>query len=358
MSSAHLNYPNAARVAYNKGVITKKRLEAYRRETYRYELRDILRSKEEAIEFVNTRGFIYFWPIKGITLPSLWSAVAGDRQVADAHDDPGHVTWSWKDDLLGKDAWYYAKVLRKKATMIAFDVASYFYALSENYGAPEEDYLTIYEQGRMTQEAKVVYEAILDEGPIDTVALRRATHMTSKSSDSRFARALEYLQSDFKIAPVAVTQAGAWRYAFAYDVVARHYPHIPEAARFIPEDQARQKLTELYFRSVGAAQMRDLKLLFQWQRVEIERAVNTLAQTGIMLVCIGLGWLLITVFSRVITAQFVWWPLIPGGILAVVGWGLYIGGNPNNALSFIGNTGSIALILFGIYLILLRRGIR
>jgi hypothetical protein len=85
---------------------------------------------------------------------------------------------------------------------------------------------------------------------------------------------------------------------------------------------------------------------------------SALAHTGIMLVFFGLGWLLITVLSRLVTASVVWWPLIPGGILAVVGWGLYIGGNPGNALSFVSNTGSIALIMFGIYLLLLRRGIQ
>lgn len=84
---------------------------------------------------------------------------------------------------------------------------------------------------------------------------------------------------------------------------------------------------------------------------------SSLARTGIMLVAFALGWGLITVFSRVVTQKFVWWPLIPGGILAMVGWGLYIGGNPDNALSFIGNTGSIGLIIFGVYLLLLRRGI-
>ncbi len=47
-----------------------------------------------------------------------------------------------KEELLGySGAWYYAKVLRKKSTFIAHDALPYFYALSENYGAPEEDYL-------------------------------------------------------------------------------------------------------------------------------------------------------------------------------------------------------------------------
>ncbi len=86
--------------------------------------------------------------------------------------------------------------------------------------------------------------------------------------------------------------------------------------------------------------------------------VSSLAQVGVVLVCFALGWGLITVFSRVITEKFVWWPLIPGGILAMVGWGLYIGGNPGNAVSFIGNTGSIGLIIFGLYLLLWRKGIQ
>jgi hypothetical protein len=85
---------------------------------------------------------------------------------------------------------------------------------------------------------------------------------------------------------------------------------------------------------------------------------NGLTQTGVMLVCFALGWGLITLFSRVIIARFIWWPLIPGGILAMTGWGLYIGGSPQNALSFIGNTTSVSLILFGLYLLLWRTGLR
>jgi hypothetical protein len=85
--------------------------------------------------------------------------------------------------------------------------------------------------------------------------------------------------------------------------------------------------------------------------------VNNLAKTGLMLVCFALAWLLITICSKVISDKFIWWPLIPGGVIAVVGWGLYIGGNPGNAVNFIGNTTSIGLILFGLYLLLLRQGI-
>ncbi|MBN1148110.1 MAG: winged helix DNA-binding domain-containing protein [Anaerolineales bacterium] len=261
-------------------VLTEKRILAYRSRAFRTLPGERVKTCDEAVAFVNERGFVFFWPITGIVLPSLWAAVAGDRPVADAHDDPGHVTWSWKDSLLGERRWYYAKVLRKKATMIALDVAPSFYALSENYGSPEEDYLTLYEQGRLTQEARVVYEVLLDEGPLDTVALRKAAHMTSRSSDSRFNRALVDLQADFKILPVGVTQAGAWHYAFAYDIVARHYPDLPEQAHAIRERQAQRKLVDLYFRSVGAAQVRDVARLFGWGARLANRIIDALVEAG------------------------------------------------------------------------------
>lgn len=85
--------------------------------------------------------------------------------------------------------------------------------------------------------------------------------------------------------------------------------------------------------------------------------LNSLAKTGLMIAIISLGWFIIILFSRVTTSKFIWWPLIPGGILAMVGWGLYIGGDPATAPRIIANTGSIGLIIFGIYLLLLRKGI-
>jgi hypothetical protein len=262
--------------------LSLEHLSAYRAQTFCTAPGLRLTSREAAVEFVRQRGFTYFWPINGIVLPSLWVAVAGDRPVADEHDDPGHATWGWKDSLLGQRAWYYAKVLRNRATMISFEAAPFFYALSENYGAPDEDYLTLYEQGRMPLETRTIYEVLLDKGPIDTVALRKAARMTSRDSNTRFERALADLQADFKIVPVGVTQAGAWHYSFAYDVVHRVYPDLLEQARFIGELDARQKLVELYFRSVGAARMRDLVKLFGWQPPDAQQAVDRLVKAGIL----------------------------------------------------------------------------
>lgn len=258
-------------------------LRRYRAHTFRTAPGTRLKDKDEAIAYVNERGFIYFWPIKTITFPSLWSAVAGDRPVADAHDDPGHVSWGWKDALLGARVWYYAKVLRQKATIISLEAAPYFYALTENYGSPEEDYLTLYRYGKLSLEAKTVYEVLLKDGTLDTIALRKAARLTSNESESRFNKALSDLQSNFLILPVGVTDSGAWHYAFAYAVTAHHYPDLPEKARFIGEAQARQRLTEWFIRSVGAAQPRDVSRLFGWNSQQALQALTSLCKSGTLL---------------------------------------------------------------------------
>jgi len=214
------------------------------------------------LDFVNSRGFIYFWPIKGIDFPSLWTAVAGDRPVPTSTTIP-----ATSPGLEGQCARPTHLVLRQSAAPqsdhpLAGSCALLLRADRElrDY---REDYLIPYQDGRLPQGAKQVYEAILDNGPLHTIDLRRLARM-SNARDSEFNKALEILQADFKILPIGVAQAGSWNYAFIYEITARYWPDLPEQARHIGEAEARAKLLELYFQSVGAAQMREVNKVFQW----------------------------------------------------------------------------------------------
>lgn len=269
----------SARMDYNSEMINVKKLQTLRSRTFNLPPAKRLATPHQALTFLNQRGFVYFWTIKGIDLPSLWTAVAGERPVADKHDDPGHVTWGWKDDALDKKIWYYGKILRGKATMISLETAPYFYALSENYGAPEEDYLIAYREGRLTQAAKQVYETLLEHGKLNTLDLRKMAKL-SNAKDSEFNKALEYLQRDFKILPVGVAQAGAWKYSHIYEITTRHFPDLSAQARRISETQARAKLLDLYFNMVGAAQVKDVNKLFGWGSEMVRRTVVKLADAG------------------------------------------------------------------------------
>lgn len=262
--------------------INLPRLSEYRSRTYYTADGMQLTSLDQAVDFVNQRGFAFFWPIKGVELPSLWAAVAGSRPVPEEHDDPGHVTWDWKDSSLGQRLWYYGRVLKHRNAFISLEALPYFYALTNNYGEPQEDYLIQYEQGQLRPETKWVYEALLNEGPMDTLSLRKAAHLSNPGSDGRFNRALDDLQLDFRILPIGVAPVGAWRYAFIYECTHRHFPDIFErvTALELTEPAARQYLARLYFRSVGAARLVDAARLFNWRPPDTQKAVNALVEAG------------------------------------------------------------------------------
>ena len=244
--------------------ITPQQLANYRARTFRTQPGLRLHTREDAVAFAQERGFLFFWPIKDVILPSLWAAAAGDRPVPDEHDDPGHVTWDWKDSLLGQRRWYYGRLLRRRNTIASLDALPHFYALSPNYGDYENDYQDQYLSGTLTLESKLIYEALLREGPLHTLDLRRAANLTASTSTGRFNKALDDLQVQLKVLPVGVAQAGAWHYAFIYDILPRHFPQIEAQAGPIQENEARAYLLDVYFRAVGAASAPQAARLLGW----------------------------------------------------------------------------------------------
>ena len=243
-----------------------------------------LRTVEEARAFVEEVGFCHFWPIKDIEMPNLFHAIAGrERSVPHEHDDPDiGKCWGWKDDSLDKKWWYYGKLLRRRATLVSLEMLPYFYALSENYGALD-DYLQEYEEGRLSAEAKAVYEALLEQGPLDTVRLRREARLSAQSAKARFDRALVELQVGLKIVPVGVAEAGAWDYAFVYELLPRWFPEIPEQARAIGRGEARRMLVQRYLDNVVAADREMIARVFHvmhWTPNELERTLTMLLQAG------------------------------------------------------------------------------
>ena len=216
-------------------------------------------------------AFCFSGRIRASRCPACGAQSPATRPVADDHDDPAQVTWSWKDSLLGKKRWYYARILCRRNTLISLEMLPNFYALSPNYGTPEEDYLIEYEQGQLTQEEKAVYEALLEKGPLNTLALRKQARLSSSENTSRFSRALDNLQRDFRVLPVGIAEAGAWHYAFIYDAVHRIFPEIIDQAHAVTKSQAMRYILESYFLSVGAARYNEIKKIFHWPQEDLQK---------------------------------------------------------------------------------------
>jgi len=198
--------------------LSAARLADYRARTFHLTSR--LRNTRQALSFVEARGFVFFWPIRGCDLPSLWVATAGNRPVPSQHDDPAHITWRWKDEMLDRKLWHYAKLLRGRATIVSLKILPYFYALSERV-ADLDDYRLAYEAGGLSRAAADVAEALRRHGALDTVQLRREAHLSSEAAKARFDHALVELQRGLWVVPIGVAEAGAWRYAFIYELLDR-----------------------------------------------------------------------------------------------------------------------------------------
>ncbi len=77
-------------------------------------------------------------------------------------------------------------------------------------------------------------------------------------------------------------------------------------------------------------------------------------QGGVFLLAFAAGWALIPILSSIVAGENHWWALIPGGIMALIGGGLLLGGAALTVLEFFGRIWPVFLILAGLYLIVRR----
>jgi hypothetical protein len=262
--------------------LTREALEAARAEHYRQcpDLR--VRTEEEVLEFLNEMGLCLLFSARDVEMPSLWGALCGEvRPLPADHDDHElGLAWRWKDELPVAGKVLYGKFLRRKPVFISLEMAPYFYALSPNYGQPDEDYLQDYLDGRLTAEAKQVYEVLLAEGALPTSRLRREAGLGGKANAGRFDRALAELQMDFRIVKVAISDANRWGYCYVYDLLHRHFADAVQASKAITGGQAREVILLRYLRAVVASTTGEVQKLFGWQPRDVDRLVDRLAQEG------------------------------------------------------------------------------
>jgi hypothetical protein len=254
------------------------------------ELRDIrgrrrpmlrVRSEPEAAAFVDEVGFCLLFAARGFAMPTLFEAISGEaRPLPHGHDDPDlGRTWEWKDSLPARKACFYGKLLRKTPTLVSLAYLPHFYALSPNYGALE-DYLEEYEEGRLSAEAKWLYEALLHNGPQSTTRLRKLAGLEGKGNMRRFDRALAELQAGLKIVKVGTSDANAWGYCYVYDLVLRQFPGLGERAQTIHSTQAEDALCLRYVETAVCVSAVEVSRLFSWEPWRMERLLARLTASG------------------------------------------------------------------------------
>ncbi len=262
--------------------LSLERIEALRDVRYHRTAALRVSTEEAARAFVDEVGYCFLFGDRGVEMPTLWAAICGSRRpVPEHHDDPDlGRTWHWKDTLPARGEIYYGKLLRGKPTLVSLALLPYFYALSPNYG-DIDDYVEQYEEGRLSAEAKSIYEALLSEGAMATSRLRQVAGLAGGGAHARrFESALTELQTQLKIVKVGISDANRWGYAYVYDLFLRRFPEVPETARRISTDRAMDMLLWRYLRNVIAQTEEGVRRLFGWDAWEWPRLLDRLTERG------------------------------------------------------------------------------
>ena len=103
--------------------------------------------------------------------------------------------------------------------------------------------------------------------------------MSSTASSARFQRALDQLQYELKILPVGISEAGAWRYAFIYDILPRHFPDLEAKSHSITEMAARDQILLRFVTSLGETNLAEVKRFFGWKENTCINAVQRINES-------------------------------------------------------------------------------
>ncbi|HTR47558.1 MAG TPA: hypothetical protein VMM16_09260 [Verrucomicrobiae bacterium] len=228
----------------------------------------------EAVKYVDALGFCVLFPVNNVPLPSLYYAVTRrDWRDEFIWDKYSQMVWRWKDELPRRRRILYAKYFRSRGTLISLACVPYFLAMSEAPSRPG-DHERFYADGRIRDDARTVWQALEQHGPLATLELRNACRMDTKAGNVRFKRAIVELQCLLAVVHFGAEQeTGAWA-SGRYELTCRAFPkQTAEASRITPE-QARKKLAAKYLEWYPNAAASQLARLFGWSKLQVERATS------------------------------------------------------------------------------------
>ena len=220
----------------------------------------------EARKYIDAAGFCMLFPVSNVPLPSLYCAVTRRNPSAGMVFDKHFETiWRWKDELPRRGGAFYAKYFRQRGTLISLEQLPYFLAMRETTAEPD-DHARFYADGRIRDDARVIWEALERHGPLATLELRHLCHMETKAGNVRFKRAMLELQCLLVVVHFGSEQeTGAWA-SGRFELTCRAFPKQTAAARSIAPDVARARLAAKYLESHPSAPPVQLARLFGWSK--------------------------------------------------------------------------------------------
>ena len=222
----------------------------------------------DAVRFIDAVGFCLLFPIKNLPLPSLYYAVARrDIHLGPGWDKYCEKIWEWKGDLGRRRRAFYTKYFKGRGTFISLKLLPHFLAM-RNSAASAGDAEVYYRAGHISADARAIWEALAEHGPLATLELRHACKMDSKAGNARFKRAMAELQCLLLVFYSGAEQETAAWPSGRFELTAQAFPRQVRDARRITPEHARAVLARKYLEWHPAAPAQLLARLFGWSKAE------------------------------------------------------------------------------------------
>ncbi|HXJ18385.1 MAG TPA: hypothetical protein VNM68_14465 [Candidatus Polarisedimenticolia bacterium] len=237
----------------------------------------------EALKYIDAAGFCMLFPVTSVPLPSLYCAVT--RRSPDAgvqFDRYFEMIWRWKDELPRRRRAFYAKYFRGRGTFISRRQLPYFLAMRDAAVASGDHY-RFYRAGRIRDDARVIWGALEEYGPLATLELRHACKMDTTAGNVRFKRAMLDLQGMLVVSHFGAEQeTRAWA-SGRFELTCRAFPEETAAAASITPEVARETVAAKFLEHHPGAPPAQLARLFGWsndQAVAAYDHANTEVEKG------------------------------------------------------------------------------
>lgn len=228
----------------------------------------------EAVKYIDALGYCMLFPAKNIPLSSLYYGVTHRNRLQEkVWDKYSIIVWRWKDELPGQRRAFYAKYFRGRGTCISLAQLPNFLAIRDAAVAPD-DHERFYSEGRIREDARVVWEALANHGPLATLELRNACKLDTKTGNVRFKRAILELQCLLvAVHSGSEQETGAWA-SGRYELTCRAFPQETAAARRISPSEARKNLAGKYLEHHSDAAAAQMARLFGWSKDDAQAALE------------------------------------------------------------------------------------
>jgi hypothetical protein len=228
----------------------------------------------QAVRFIDAAGFCMLFPVKNVPLPSLYYAVTRRNPNVEFNwDRYSEMIWKWKGSIPQRKLAFYGKYFRGRGSFISLKQLPNFLAVQETAIEPG-DCDRFYSAGRITENARAIWEALASHGLLATLELRNVAKMDSKAGNVRFKRAMAQLQCMLIVVHFGTERETAAWASGKFELVCRAFPKETAAARKIMPEAARRTLPAQFLALCPKSSPKDVARIFGWTKTETMAALG------------------------------------------------------------------------------------